>query len=1205
MKLRIAFFLPIIFFSFFLNINTKAVAQESRRHFIIAYDVSTPFKVAEKSNYNYKNALISLLNNVDAVNYSEANLTNLSNEKDNGLKFFDKDRDEISFFQFNVARSEFDRLAKSANNYDANSIVNEFCKVFLKDKHFCWSDFSSNENESVAEFVSQAFSITPNPSDFAGGVSISNFVYPLILTEIDTSKYSEEYILIILSDFLTGSMHGNKMDFDRIKDIYSYSYSKTLPGNSPPNLIKLFTDNLSSAFYKIDYFEFTFNNTINAKPISIIGYKIKPKAGKLNPEDVSIFVDSDLELRQRGYRSKKFKIPESAIKFTHNNHLKLVEVALQISIPHNGSQNTIFSDIIATADNNGKWSSNYTSDDDLMNFNESKCLYFVPELKIEIDTLINRGDFENIRFEYKIRAKYNLENANSLNFIYKTERLLSKENVIFTKKTATIIMTIIIPFLLLISAILILIYIGKPKGMRFRVVGYTDSYEKVDHNKYGKLNTPFKFWNCQSDNLPVYGEVFYKYNKYPFNWKPTVYLELSRIKLPSGFDCFLKPDLNTIKEYAKGNKMPLKQINGRSLNFNIGIRQNDITLVIKEPVYIQIEIFASIYSSFLFFKTGLQEKIDYNFHIGDDLGDIWVGIDPGTTGSCITAGSLSDNIAFCKDTKIKRTNPSIIPSFLTFDTSIDLVQNDGEIPEVVYNYGTLAYAKRDVAKVKFQSIKKLLGYKDVKEIIFKNKQKLLLTGKQLSGILVKGLYKELKTFVAANTDLDFVKSNGSTIQFDPKRAVVAIPNNFTINKIQDIISCFDVLNQFKEIRYVYEAEAVLFYYLNNYDKFNNGNNYIEDETVLVFDMGGATINATVVNVSKIEENNNTVYDINILGKIGYSIGGDTIDYCILKYLENFKNEYPELTNLTSNVNKEIKDKLKDAARVIKMQIVDYFNEGNDFLITTPQLQSYLNIPLGNTIEFSEDSKLFQSLKKNARGTYSIFLNKVFIDLIYNNVRDAVNEVIDLSGVSNISKVIFSGRSTYFPYIKETVEKQIKSKGFDFNKVVFDEDTSKTAVAFGACWYGINKKAVRLHNLKTNSAFGFKHTIGPSMSNVEFLELIEMGHPFDVYNSEIDHIEDSISFSNSFALDGDKVNFFQIMGQDANKILSGNQKHKFSKIASIKLPQPLSLIGMKVYENDNIECMVKLISDQVLVEKGIVSDQDINDANEEHYTWIIN
>ena len=78
-----------------------------------------------------------------------------------------------------------------------------------------------------------------------------------------------------------------------------------------------------------------------------------------------------------------------------------------------------------------------------------------------------------------------------------------------------------------------------------------------------------------------------------------------------------------------------------------------------------------------------------------------------------------------------------------------------------------------------------------------------------------------------------------------------------------------------------------------------------------------------------------------------------------------------------------------------------------------------------------------------------------------------------------------------------------------------------------------------------------------------------------------------------------------MGKDASKILSENQTHKYSKIASIKLPMELKALQMMVSEDDDVICKVQLMNNDLIETKGYVSDQEITDANAEHYTWMIN
>jgi len=182
---------------------------------------------------------------------------------------------------------------------------------------------------------------------------------------------------------------------------------------------------------------------------------------------------------------------------------------------------------------------------------------------------------------------------------------------------------------------------------------------------------------------------------------------------------------------------------------------------------------------------------------------------------------------------------------------------------------------------------------------------------------------------------------------------------------------------------------------------------------------------------------------------------------------------------------------------------------------------------------------------------------------------------------------------------------LNAKKSETKSIALNLEESKMAVAKGACWYGINKNSVRLNNLKTNAAFGFKKTQSADKSDVKFYELVKMGCNFDTSNDGIDSFQGVEEIKDDFAFDGSKVNFYQVMGKDTDKILSEGQKHKFSKIATINLPLTTSKVAMKVNENDEIECAVILNNNRAIKTSGFVSDQEIDEANEEHYTWIVN
>jgi hypothetical protein len=1187
--------LIIIFFNLFL-FDSNCFSQENsfRRHFIIAYDVSSPFVKAQKSNPSFRQALIDLFTNKNKIGNEETNQPNLLIEQNNKVQFFDPQQDEISFFHFNIAFSEFGAL-RSTDGRSSKEIIEMFNNIFLKDKMATWSDFKKQNGLDIENYISSLFKINIIPPAFEKHVSASNFVYPLVLDKIDKDKYAKEYILILLSDFLSGSMQGNKQDYNRIKEVYGFSALVEPPANSPPFLIKRFTDELAARYYKTDFFDFSFSG--NPKP-AIIGYKIKPKAGFLTPEDISVFVDEDIDIRQRSYQSKQFKISSTKIKFTHNPNLKPVEVSLRIVLHKKEKEAVLFDQVIAKQNENNDWVSNYTSNSKLMAFDSAKYQYYIPPLIISFDSLVRKKDIEYLQISYQFSTNYSPLNANPLNYIYTAERQLPGSNISFTTRTKTLIMLYGIPAVILLAGILFIIAYGRPRKLHLHINGYLDSYQVIDYKKVGKLLTPYKYWDIPLDKLPVHGRVLYKSTKSPFNWKSNIRISLSNVTIPEGFDIFLKENTGAIKEFSPGHEMILKKNKNDHFDFFVCIRQNDISVNLSYPVLVKFSIIAVIQDNILFFKSEVRTTLEYLCHLGPDLGDVWVGLDPGTTGSCISTGSHGVNIFLAND---KTTGKPIISSKLVFDKRATYSSSDTEIPNTIYRTGELAETVFNLTTQwqGFQSMKKLLGFKNHKIIQFQNGNSLSLSGKSLSGLLIKGLYNDLQKSIkvelpAHKEYLD--KKN----EFNPLRAVVAIPNNFTISKIQDIIDCCGHLNQFKEVRYVYEAEAVLFYYLSNFKKFNPKEGPMEKETILVFDMGGATINTTVVDASIRQINNRPVYFIDFLSKIGYGIGGDTIDYCIAKFLLQFSDEFLELKAFDI---KSDASKLAGLAFTIKKEIVRNYELGFDYLITHDELQRQVNSYLGTNISVTRDSNLYSYFLKNERNSFPLFSSEFFQKYIYRNIEDAVNEVIHLSD-HPVNKVIFSGRSTFFPGVKETVIGQFeKNKKYPrYIMPTFEE--SKTAVAQGACWYGINKNAVRLNNLKTNAAFGVKRTRSADKTDAEFIELVQMGCAFDDYSDEVGAFSGQQKINDDFAFDGAKINFYQVMGKNADQILSENQKHKFSKIAGIQLPLAATEIGIKVKEDDNIECAVKLVSDHILMEKGVVSDQDMEDANEEHYTWTV-
>ncbi|MDR1170384.1 MAG: hypothetical protein LBK97_06080, partial [Prevotellaceae bacterium] len=733
----------VIYLFLFLLTNTVfGQAQTFRRHFIVAYDISTPFINAKNNCPAYEHALVSLFSNRNVSGFNEAYQENLTVEKRNNVPFFDANRDEITFFHFNVAESEFAGLRGNVNS-GKNKLVPEFINTFLKNKKLNWSDFSNTRNASIRSYWQEAFSKSPTPPVFGGGVSMSNFVYPLVMSKLDVNRYAEEYILIILSDFLTGSLLGNTKDLDRVRDIFRVVYNTPLSNNSPVMWVKKEIDCLASQYYRIEFFQYSF---VSSSMIGILGYKIKPKVGTLTPEDVALFVDGDLDLYQKGYQSDKFKTSETKIKFTHNKNLVVTELRMNIALPQNDS--LLFSGVVASKNEADKWISTYTSDSNLMKFDSVNHTYYIPSFNIALDSSVNSRNFENLKFTYQLRTRYKIADKQAVNFIYKTERALPIENIHFSTKTTIIIMNYVLPFIAVLIVIFILAAYGRPRKLSFYIQEYLDSFERTDYQAEGKLNTPYKAWKVKEDYISVTGKMHFKWTNYLFNWNSPVYLQLIVENLPDGFELFLKRSLNEIPEFTADIPASIRKRKNGKLEFFAGIRQNNVSKQILKPELVRFSIEAVVKDSFTgFIEAVIREPIRYQFHIGADLQDVWIAFDPGTTGSCVAAGSSTDNIILVEE-DLNDEHNRIIPSVIAFDNTVKY-SNQQAIDMNIYKYGTEAEAVQGTVNryVSFKSIKKLLGFKDNRAIDFNNGRRITLKGKDISALLVKGLYKDTETFI--------------------------------------------------------------------------------------------------------------------------------------------------------------------------------------------------------------------------------------------------------------------------------------------------------------------------------------------------------------------------------------------------------------------------------------------------------------------------
>lgn len=790
-------------------------------------------------------------------------------------------------------------------------------------------------------------------------------------------------------------------------------------------------------------------------------------------------------------------------------------------------------------------------------------------------------------------------------------------------------MSILFYFFLFLILLLAILFFGKPHSIWLEAKGYIDTYEETDYKKNNRrIKTPYKEWKDPISSFTLVGNVTYLFNKFPFNWgrfsglpvtielKNSYYNKEKNVEIkqicPKGFDIYLKDTTGSIY-YADSEPLI---VNNKSLSNNpfklyIVFKQKDKSIKIKEPLLFRFIVIAS-YNTRRIFPAKRIKLLDYEFHIGPELGDVWVGIDPGTTGTCIASATNLQNIIIQKD---NNGQDLITPSVIAFDKKLDFNKTDD-----IKNYYRYGFSANVVSGLptfdSFQSIKKMLGYDYRPKVKFNNGKIKELNGKVLTYYLVDGIINDHKKFLTENKSKHNQLFNNG--KYDPLRAVITIPNNFTATKIQALMESLRMLNQFKEIRYIYESEAILLYYLNRLSKEEQIN-----KTVLVFDMGGTTINVSILNI-KAEENEkgDISYEINVHAKLGYAIGGDNLDYCLLKYLYEFdkikssflgrKNPFQagskkeDIAELKKNVL-DIKKKIVENHQDINIPAILSSTDINNIFSVTEDIDEHLKLKITPSDDIAEN------LKKINDGKHPLFkydknLKKITVkyskieEVIYKNIEQITKDIITIGKHDNINTVLFAGRSTLFPWIKETVISKLQLLNIEADFYQFPEDELKSAVAKGACIYGVAKDAIKLNNLMVNGTLGFKKTKG--LNIIGFNALIEMGTHFFNKHREI---EKRIDWPNDyFDKDQHFVEFYQVMGmaKDAQDIISKNQKHKRSLLTKIKLEFPSKEIGIKVFENDDVICVVEDEEGKRSPDKVSIYDHDIIDDNDEHYTWII-
>ena len=1147
------------------------ISAQNRRTFIILQDNSGSYYNSSQSDIQHiQNSLKKLFNNEQILD--EYSL--ISSELKQGIPFYDNDLDKVHFLWF---------VADQAGNvnyfYNSDSSYRKF------EDYFFSKAIEQNNQETINSYFNRIFSNRPSLKSAYNEYGIStysftSFAYPLCLDILPTD-YSKEYIVILISDFKAGSTFGNKQDEKIFRDAFR---------NKAQSVLKR-VSYLNSQFVKIDLGDYYKDAGYN----SIIGFyvfKIRPNAGAPNPENIDVRIDSDIHFEQEDFGGDSYRIEPTKVVFNHSENLSIDNVFLEFSL-QNGK--VIRREITpAMSENNGTFTFNSINDITL------------PDITSSFNGTID------LRYLFNTSFIVDEANQQSIKYTFETNRTIDNTNFTFQTKLSNMeISAIVATIILSLFAIVIVVLWrkGKPVGILTKFSRFNDSYESYDYSAegLGKTHTDYKCWSISDQTkggfeIKVYGRFDYQQHNKFYNWQENsgylVRLYPSKLTCPAGFEAYI----SGAGRISNDANMPIEitdAFNDSKFEFSVIFR--DKGAVINEPLPFSFEIeLVSVNNGLRSFNV--STRISYQFHIGPDLGNVWLGLDPGTTGSCIAIATSSDDLTIEKNNNEDLISPSVIliPTDKLKTSSKEEIRN-------VARFGHKAQAVKNESDTmrKFVSIKKLLGY-NTSYSLGTNKEgvELSVDSAFLSTLMVEKLLEQHQSFIESNKDdyPQFFENDA----YNPKRAVIAIPNNFTASKIEHLRECvLDVKDSpIKELRFIYEAEAILVNYINSGNAKEKEQESERGETIFIFDMGGATINTTLANVKRRRRKNDLVWEIEIISKLGYGVGGDTIDYAYLQWIYSKSDEYSILAQnnpfgVHSSMDMKGRRKLKDAVLELKKQTIRNYESNEENLIDRYYIAQFN----GYSLPMKDEGDVFVDDIKN--GKNSFLYSKWFEEYVYDNVRSIVGDVLYVckkKNINHLDTILMSGRSSHFPRIKETVESVVKSSGFEPDISLLPLTESKSAVAKGACYYGVLNSRIILQNITINGVFGVIQKTEPNKPPL-FHKLIDDGDTFDNgFKTGMAYIRES----QGFTFDGGVVRFCQVMGVNPTEIIAKNEKHKYSEVATIPAqPFPVQEVQISITDKDKILCSVTNTNgDTIPPVESIVKDSDIMACNDEQYTFFV-
>lgn len=225
-----------------------------------------------------------------------------------------------------------------------------------------------------------------------------------------------------------------------------------------------------------------------------------------------------------------------------------------------------------------------------------------------------------------------------------------------------------------------------------------------------------------------------------------------------------------------------------------------------------------------------------------------------------------------------------------------------------------------------------------------------------------------------------------------RQAVIAIPSHFDESQRRATKEAAEIAG-LEVIRLLNEATAAVLAY--------GFHKYKAHQKVLVFDLGGGTLDVSIVEFDFLE----AVYEV-ICIEGDSKLGGDDFDQTIIDYI---LNQAYQKYGTTIELDPSQKMMLKEAAELAKIKL-------SGTLSTSIYIPGFLHIGESYCdLNVSIDRQIFERLSKN----------------LFDRAFELLKKALDSAGiqVSDLNALLLLGGSSRIPYIRERIRRELRIEPF--------------------------------------------------------------------------------------------------------------------------------------------------------------------------------